>query len=205
MAVSKWSNFFQYIAPDVYECPEITMEIAVRDAAIEFCRRAYVWREVLDPIAVTQGQASYELGVPSSAIPENILEVIFDGQKLAPAKFEDLPANRDTYAAKPLAYSLTFGDQIRLYPIPDRGGDMYVTVALTPSSSATGVDSSIFERYKEVIAHGAKHRLMSVPSKSWSNPAAAQYHMTQFMRGVGEARIRNDNDQSHVVYNRRFI
>lgn len=205
MAVSKWSAFFPYVAPDVYECPELTMEIAVRDAAIEFCRRAYVWREVLDPIAVTKGQASYELGVPNSALPENILEVIFDNQKLASAKLENLPANRDTYEAKPRGYALTFGDQIRLYPIPDRDGDMYVTVALTPSSSATGVDSSIFERYKEVIAHGAKHRLMSVPSKSWSNPAAAQYHMTQFMRGVGEARIRSDNDQSHVVYNRRFI
>ena len=205
MAVSKWSSFFPYVAPDVYECPEITMELAVRDSAIEFCRRAYVWREVLDPIAVVEGQASYELGVPNSAIPENVLEVVFDAKKLTPAKFEDLPADRDTYKAKPRGYALTFGDQIRLYPIPDRDGDMYVTVALTPSSSSTGVDSSLFERYKEVIAHGAKHRLMSVPSKSWSNPALAQYHLTQFMRGVGEARIRSDNDQSHVVYNRRFI
>lgn len=205
MAVSKWSAFFPYVAPDVYECPELSMELAVRDSAIEFCRRAYVWREVLDPIQVFEGQATYELGVPNNAIPENILEVVFDDQKLVPAKFENLPANRENYVAKPRGYALTFGDQVRLYPIPDRDGDMYVTVALTPSSSSTGVDSSIFERYKEVIAHGAKHRLMSVPSKSWSNPALAQYHLTQFMRGVGEARIRSDNDQSHVVYNRRFI
>lgn len=204
MAQTRWSAFYPYVAPDVYECPEITMEIAVRDAAIEFCRRAYVWQEELDPINVDQGVHTYDLGVSRGSICENVLEARFDDLKLAPAKVNDLPANRDTYEAKPRAYSMIFGDQVRLYPVPDRAGELKLTVALTPSSAATGIDSTLFERYKEVIAHGAKHRLMSVPSKSWSNPAAAQYHMTQFMRGVGEARIRVDNDMSHVVYNQRF-
>lgn len=204
MAITRWSSLFQYVAPDVYECPEITMEIAIRDAAIEFCRKAYVWKEELDPIQVQKGVHTYELGASRNVICEHIVEAFFGEQELVAAKASNLPSNRDTYEAKPRAYSLMFGDQVRLYPIPDTAGVLKITAALTPSSTATGIDSTLFERYKEVIAHGAKHRLMAVPSKSWSNPAAAQYHMQQFMRGIGEARIRSDNDMSHVVYNQRF-
>jgi hypothetical protein len=205
MAMVKWSAFYPYVAPDVYECPELTMEIAVRDSAIEFCRRTFVWKEQLDTIMSIKGIATYDIEIPNGTVCENVIDVIHSGKRLAPVKFEDLPTNRDTSRAKPLAYSLIFGDQLRLYPTPDENGKLDITVSLTPSSTATSIDSSLFERYKEIIAHGAKHRLMTVPSKSWSNPALAQYHMTQFMRGVGEARIRTDNDQSHVVYNRRFV
>lgn len=204
MAVTSWSAFFPYVAPDVYECPQITMEIAIRDAATEFCRRAYVWKEELDPINVEAGVHTYDLGASRNVICEHVVEAMFGDQELVSTKTSNLPSNRDTYEAKPRAYALQFGDQIRLYPIPDTAGTLKVTAALTPSSTATGIDTTVFERYKEVIAHGAKHRLMNVPSKSWSNPALAQYHMTQFMRGVGEARIRSDNDMSHVVYNQRF-
>lgn len=204
MAQVKWSAFYPYVAPDVYECPEITMEIAVRDAVIEFCRRTYVWQDQLDQIKTVSGVNTYDLELPNGTICENILDVIMDDVRLAPVKFRDLPVNRDTATGKSVVYSLLFGDQIRLYPTPSDSGVMNLTAALTPSNSATGIDSTIFERYKEVIAHGAKHRLMNVPSKSWSNPALGQYHMTQFMRGVHEARVRTDNDQSHVVTSRRF-
>lgn len=204
MAAVKWSAFFPYVAPDVYECPEITMEIAIRDAAMEFCRRTFVWQDILDPLTTVKGIHTYDLEVPTGTIVENVIDAICDGRRLTPVKLRDLPTNRDTFRGKPTGYSLVFGDQVRLYPIPDDKGTLGLTVALTPSSSATGIDSTIFERYKEIIAHGAKHRLMNVPSKSWSNPALAQYHMTQFMRGIGESRIRVDNDMSHVVYNNRF-
>jgi hypothetical protein len=205
MALTKWSAFFPYVAPDVYECPEITMEIAVKDAAIEFCRRTFVWQEQLDQVMTIKNINTYDLEVPTGSICENVIDVIVDGKRLTPVKFRDLPPNRETSKGKSLAYSLIFGDQIRLYPTPDSNGKMDITAALTPSNSASGIDSTIFERYKEIIAHGAKHRLMNVPSKSWSNPALGQYHMTQFMRGVGEARLRVDNDQSHVVQTRRFV
>lgn len=204
MAQVKWSSFYQYVAPDVYECPEITMEIAVRDAAIEFCRRTFVWQEMLDPVITIKNISEYDLEMPSGTVVEHVLEAICDGRELTAVKLRDLPTNRDTFVGKPTAYSLMFGDQVKLYPVPDNKGLLRLMVALTPSSTASGIDSTLFERYKEVIAHGAKHRLMSVPSKSWSNPAAAQYHMTQFMRGIGEARIRADNNMSHVIYNNRF-
>lgn len=204
MAVSKWSSFYQYVAPDVFECPQITMDIAIRDSAIEFCRRTQVWQEQLDDIQTIAGVSTYDLGNQSSVIVEQVLEALCDGRILEPVKFRDLPANRDTRTGESTVYSMMFGDQVRLYPIPQSSGKLSLTVVYTPSNSSTGIDSTLFERYKEIIAHGAKHRLMTVPNKSWSNPALAQYHMTQFMRGIGEARIRKDNDMSHVVYNNRF-
>lgn len=204
MAVSKWSAFFPYVAPDVFECPEITLEIAIRDAASEFCRRTFVWQEDLDSITTIKGMAVYDIEPPSNALVEHVIEAICDGRRLTSVKQRDLPTNKDTFQGKPSAYSLLFGDQIRLYPAPDEKGAVYLSVALIPSSRAVGIDNTVFERYKEIIAHGAKHRLMSVPNKSWTNPALAQYHLTQFMRGIGEARVRVDGDMSHVVYTKRF-
>lgn len=204
MATVKWSAFFPYVAPDVYECPEITMEIAVRDAAAEFCRRTFAWQEPLDQVVTIKNISEYDLETPTGTIVEHVLEAICDGRELTAVKLRDLPTNRDTFVGKPTAYSTLFDDQVKLYPVPDAKGTLKLLAALTPSSTATGINSTVFERYKEVIAHGAKHRLMNVPSKSWSNPALAQYHMAQFMRGIGEARIRIDNNMSHVVYNNKF-
>lgn len=199
MATVNWSAFYPYVAPEVYECPEITMEMAVRDAAAEFCRRSFVWQENLDQITTIKNIADYDLDVPTGTIVEHVLEAICDGKELVGVKLRDLPPNRDTFVGKPAAYSMLFGDQVKIYPIPDTKGTMRLLVALTPSNASTGIDSTIFERYKEVIAHGAKYRLMNVPSKSWTNPALAQYHLTQFMRGIGEARIRTDNNMSHSI------
>lgn len=199
MAQVKWSAFFQYVAPDVYECPEITMEIAIRDAAAEFCRRTFVWQEVLDPIVTVKNISDYDLETATGTLVEHVIEAVCDGKELTAVKLRDLPTNRDTFVGKPAAYTLLFGDQVKIYPAPDAKGSLRLIVALSPSSSSTGIDQTVFERYKEIIASGAKHRLMNVPSKSWSNPALAQYHLTQFMRGVGEARIRIDNNMSHSI------
>ncbi len=205
MSAVKWNSFFPYVAPEVFECPEITMEIAVRDSAIEFCRRTFVWQESLDQITTVKGVSTYDLEPAAGTIVEQILDAICDGSRLTSAKTVDLPTNRDSFQGKPKSYSLMFGDQVRLYPIPDNKGTLNLTVALTPSSSSSGIDSTLFERYKEVIASGAKHRLLNLPNKSWSNPPLAQYHLTQYMRGIGEARIRLDGGQSHVISTRRFV
>lgn len=204
MATASWLDFRPYVAPDVYECPDMTVEVAVRDAAIEFCRRTHAWRVALDPIMTEVGVHTYPLSLSSSTLVEHVVDVVFGTQRLTPAKPEDLSPYISALSSAPRVYSVLASDQVRVYPTPNSVGELKVIVAVTPSSSSTGIDTGIFERFKEVIAHGAKHRLMSVPQKSWSNPQMAQYHFQRFMLGISEAKIRLDHNMSNRVYNRRF-
>ena len=62
----KWLDFSPYVLPYVIGCPDPTMEMHARLAAIEFFRRTLSWREVLDAV-LTDGTERVELELPSGA------------------------------------------------------------------------------------------------------------------------------------------
>lgn len=199
MATVRWNSFFPYVSPDVLECPDITVEIAIRDAATEFCQRTHVWKELSDLVTTQVGESLYDLEPPSGAVVEKILGLQADGEPLEFTRVDHLPRQWTTSTGTPIRAVYETDDQIRLYPTPDEAGDYRAVFVLTPSANSSGLPGRIFERYRETIAHGAKHRLMMTPGKTWSNPSMASYHMSQFMRGVNDAKIRNDHGVSNKV------
>jgi hypothetical protein len=81
---------------------------------------------------------------------------------------------------------------ISVFPIPKETASNSLTmrVALKPSRSAATFDDVLFEDYAEVIASGAKYRLLSMANKPWTNGPASAANLTAFMSGVNAARSR---------------
>lgn len=173
-------SFLPSLLPYVMGCSEPLAIQALRDSAIEFCRRSLVVTTTLDPITVTQNTASYELEAPDQTVIEQVLKVWFEGKLLGAAPFE---AATELYgpAGSPRHF---FGQDIdevfslTLLPTPDKTvrNSLRVRVALSPSRSATTVHDVLYERYEEGIVAGAKGILMAVPDQPFSdfNMAGAQ-------------------------------
>lgn len=92
---------------------------------------------------------------------------------------------------------------------PNATGALRILCALKPTRASTSFPTWIYERYVNVIAHGAKAKLMEVPKKPYSDPQLAGYHMGKFHDGVSEARLRSAKSatraplRTHTVFGLR--
>lgn len=204
MAMTPWSAFLPYVVPDVYECPTVTVELAVRDAAIEFFRRTHVWKETSDVVRTRAGRAVYDMETPPNVMVETLYEVEFNGRRTGPARPDGIPGWLRG-PGSPVRFTYLHGtDEIEFHPAPADDGEMRMTMVLTPSSTSSGIESFYFERYRDGIVHGAKWKLMMVPGKPWTNPAMAEYHARRFSFEISEARVRADHGASNRVRPRPF-
>ena len=92
---------------------------------------------------------------------------------------------------------------------PNAAGALRINAALRPTRASTTFPDFIYQRYVETIAHGAKSRLMLIPTKPYSNPKLGEWHRDQFNGGISEAMIRAARGSSraalrtHTVYGLR--
>lgn len=189
MATTLWSAFTNDVLLDTPNCSAIVAEQAVRDSAIDFCRRTLVW--VYDPgvIAVGAALADYQLEPPAGTKVERVLEVKVDGRQLEPKSPDELNGYYADWAAEkgqPQFYaSSEDSETIWLVPRPTQTGQMSQRLALRPTQASTGLDSILYERYRDAIVCGALAALFMMPNKSWSNPALGLDRRLQYNRRVG--------------------
>ena len=72
---------------------------------------------------------------------------------------------------------------------PSTQGALRVLAALKPTRASTTFPTTIYERYVETIAHGAKAKVMLIPKKPYSDKDAGAFHLGMFNGLIGEARI----------------
>lgn len=88
-------------------------------------------------------------------------------------------------------------------------GSLRINAALKPTRASTTFPTALFERYIETIAHGAKGKLMMIPTKPYSNKELGAYHEGMFNGLIGEARIQMARGKtraplrSHTVFGLR--
>ena len=191
----KVEDFYPYILTDVLGCPDPTLRVAVVSAAAEFCRETLAWTEVQDPIVLEDGVSDYELDAPSQAYAVTVRSAYVGGRQLLPTTLPALHSLMPNWAAaqstEPTHYNQTVDRGfITVYPKPASVTDqtIQVTAAFAPTLSATNLPDFLGQRHVEVIASGAKARLMSIPMAAWSNPALAAYHKQLFDAGVLDAK-----------------
>lgn len=103
-----------------------------------------------------------------------------------------LPSWQSATGSEPLYYNAAFDwDTFRVYPTP--AAPVGVTLRIQGSFQPTDVSESLpdfmWHRYREVIANGAKARLLALPGVVWANPALSAFCRTQFDDGIVEARM----------------
>lgn len=199
MAHVTLSEFYPYVLPEVKGCPEPLADIHILAASIEFCAKTHYWLYTHAAIDLVADTKTYTISRPSIYVEiETIIDPVYiNGQKVWQKTKEWLDANisdwQSTSGSTPLYYTIPSPGVIRPVPYPDAnitGGIEEITLALKPKPNATLLEDFLFDEFYEVIANGAKARLMEMPEKEWSNPNLAMYYQGKFDHAVVMARTK---------------
>lgn len=187
--------FLPEVLPYMPAVPEVVAVNAIRNAAIEFCNLSHIWLVEHDPLTTLEAVACYELEAPVDAQVTRIHQAWFDGSRLVQASEDELMRlfgpSWYTMTGTPRYISQMSHLEVRLTPTPlDRTvGGLRMLVALAPLRTSTTIDESIYQRWAEQIAYGARARLYETPNQSYYDPKAAVYYRRLFHAAIGEAKV----------------
>lgn len=170
---------------------EIMLE-ATRDALIALCQRSMVWREGVGPIPVFEDLSDYELDIPAHSSLVAVNHVYWDGKPLEFASISDIKKTGEDKTKpaqnRPNGWTIPSFGVVQLLPAPDADhADVFTAFcSLAPAYDATQVPDWLL-RFREGIAEGAAHRLMTMPGTPWYAPTHAEALWWRFEDTVGEA------------------
>jgi hypothetical protein len=196
----KVKDFTPYVLPDVMGCPAPLLRQAIVAAAQEFCRDTLSWSELQEAIPLVDGVPEYELDIPSQAMVASVRAVWCGVRRLRPVSMDGistvLPNWQTATGSEPVLFNMaqTRGT-LRVFPSPANttGQALAVLTAFQPTMRATSLPDFLGDMHMEVIASGAKARLMAMSGKAWSNPNLAGVHKGLFTIGMDDARISEEH------------
>lgn len=186
--------FFPDVLVEVPGCPLPMVKHHVRRSIIEFCERTRRLTYTCPSINSVADTSTYSIAPPADHEVHEIISVRHNNIPVNPVGEDWLNANLSNWQSKKsktaTGYMFTRPVTVRLYPIPSEAGtgNISVMVALKPTQVAVVIDDRLLA-YSEVIAAGAKRRLMVMPKKEWSDANLAIYYGGIFNAGIGKARI----------------
>jgi len=194
MSAVAYDVFLQEVLPYVPQCPEVVADNAVRNAVIEFCKKSqwYVREYTVDLVA---NFSDYQLTLPAGTELCGIQDAWCDNILLKPKGEDDLKRlygfDWRQVSGRPAYYTQLGPDTIRFapWPILSATSGVQLIAVLTPTLASTQCDGTIYERWLEGIACGAKARLMELPQQSFTDAQAALVNRQRFVTAIGEARI----------------
>ena len=194
MAIS-YESLLPEILPMVPGCPDSLVENSIRSAVIELCERAEVYQQELDPITTVKNIYEYDLEPPSGTAVDKILWVTHQGKDLEPTTTtlleQRLPDWRNENNV-PLYFIQQNSSVFHLAPVPSTTivGSTIVRAVLKPTYTSTGCDNDVMNDYRDTIINGTLFRLLRMPSKDWTDLAAAGVYGQLFNSGVDMAERR---------------
>jgi len=140
---------------------------------------------------------TYFVNVPVDSDVALIKSVKLEGKPLTLATAVELDAKQPgwrNHEGTPTHYVVIDSDEILLNRKPREfvPNTLSVTLVLKPTKACTDVENFLFNDWHEVIAAGAKKRLLLAPGKKWSNPQLAGVHANEYGKGIvdGSSRAR---------------
>ena len=158
---------------------------SVRDAAIAFCEKTWLWTVDLTVMSVVADQQDYTLADPSDAkiiVVDNV-KYKEDGQdddqfrNLEPISENQMDLNdsgswpyRESSAPSGF-WADVVEKELHLYPIPTEASTdgLLVRVVARPSDACTSVSDFLYEEHRKAIAKGALADLFSQEVMDWSD------------------------------------
>ncbi len=189
-----WAKWYDEVLPEVPNCPQAVAGNAIRNAAIEFCERSFVYQLTHAAIAAVQDQGEYTFS-PGAGLKVVRPEIVWYDKVPLTAKTRDdldrLYAYWPDETGTPIYYVMEALEKLILVPKPAAAlaDAIRVKVAVRPTRAATDIDDAIHEKYLEQIASGAKARLFAMKKKPWTDNQLAVYHKQQFDDAIAKARL----------------
>lgn len=190
----KYTDFLLDVVPHLAADPSEPVTVnAIKNAAIEFCKKSWVWREYADPVSTKANVAAYDLEPQSSADIAAVVSARLNGFALTASRQDELDEQLPDWQTKPgtpKKYTQVDTTQILLAPMPDVASPkgLILSFALQPLRSADELPDWIATQYWEGIAMGAVAKLMLMTGKPWSDPKTGLDKRNQFENAIGEAR-----------------
>lgn len=189
-------SLFPLVKPDVGNCPNETVRLAILRAAIEFCERSLVIDIDAAPIVLVADQPNYALTLPADTTLVEVLDLFGPQLPLNCQSFDDLvlkfPDWQTAKSSLPTDCAVR-GGELLLVPMPSAdtpaGTQLKPRVAVKPTVTATTIPDELVNRYGEAIADGALSRLLKLRNKPWSDPATAKDRNQDFQTAIDKARI----------------
>ena len=166
-------------------------EAAIRNAAIEFCQTAQVWRFTQEDASLTAGERAIELEPDMGADVSRVEAVRHRGVILEPVHQGRWASEEARHQGGcPLYWTQQDSTQILLLPTPgvSENGTVAIDMVLQPSRAATTIPAWIWVQWGEAITAGAIGRLLLMPAKPWSAPDLAVVHLQRFHNVMYAAR-----------------
>lgn len=209
MTTSLYSALLPEVIPFAVECPEIVAINAIRNAAIEFCKKTQIWQVDLAPISTVVGQNDYLLttnaNMPANAEITGIIYGTLNGWPIVGKSADELAriyrwSDWRTWQGDPRYYMQLEHDHVFVVPQPNVVYDatqntptnpvgMAFRIAVAPTRASTGMDSVLQEMYYEAIATGAKARLFQMKGQPFYDPQAAMIFQKMFDVAINKTRI----------------
>ena len=181
-----WNQFYDYLLPDVPDCPLVMANLALRIAAQQFCEKTLAWNEQLDANLIIADTLGYDFNILSSQEVVQLRSATIGDSDLPIISERDLPSDwRTNGTGRRGCFTL---DRTTFYVVPQAtaGDSVQVTVALKPSNTATGIGNDIFSNYVDEIALGAKARLQKTPRKPYTDHTLGANNQVEFDRKCSE-------------------
>ena len=194
----KPENFFPYVLTEVLGCPDPTLRLQIVSAAAEFCRETLAWTESQDAVPLVNGVSDYEIEAPAQSYAYTVRDVWLGGRRLQPITLHAMQGMGVGESNEPTHYNAsTERGSIRVYPTPINVTDqaLVMRAAFVPTMAATTLPDFLGQRHMEVIASGAKAKLMMIPGVAWSNPQLGAYYRQIFDAGIVNSRIEEAHDR----------
>lgn len=166
-----WSDFYPWVLPSVIGCPNPTLDLHIRQAVIEFCRKTACYTVTLDAITANGTDTQFDLDLPAQTQLVRIMAASVNGR--------DYPLV-DTLRGQQLVRSQSPQDfifsadklTVDVWPLRATGDLIGLEAMLTPSHTASQIDSDVISPYVQDIAFGALGSLMLMPAE-WGSPNLA--------------------------------
>ena len=204
------SEFVKLVAPDVIPCPTPIVEREVTGAIIEFCEKSDILTKEFnvtlnsdDIDSDTQDSIDIVVGeyLGDTYRPVSIIGIMIDTTPYIPEAREilntieywDIVKEQDTKY-----FHFVDNYLLRLYDMSTSDSYAYIKMTCKPLRTAETFDEVLYEDYSDVIAAGAKYRILSSADKEWSNTEMMRINYRKWRRGLSRAKMRRNKNFTHV-------
>jgi hypothetical protein len=193
------SEFKNLVAPDVLPCPDPMVNREVVSVLLDFCKKTNLlqrdFEEEIDSDEVDpelQDSIDFDISEYSNDLrPVTVLEIMVDGTAYVPfaRNMRSTHTKFSTANDERLKYFWIPNDHtIRVFALTGNESNIWFNISVKPLRDATEVDDFLFEDWSEAIVAGAKWKLLSQPSKEWSDLRAAEYYRKEYRKYLSQAK-----------------
>lgn len=191
-----YEDFFPYVTQYVPGASEFMLKDAVKQAAIEFCEKTFVWQYTIPAIDIVANQSNYVMPTPVDTKSVGPIQVYYDTNLLIPKGPDELAdiyrmGDWQQVIGHPQYVTRMVKPEVLLVPMPneDAAATLHIKTALAPTRDSSEIDSEIFEQYAEAIAWGARGRLLGQPRQDYSDKAGAIEALKMFKYEINRCRM----------------